>query len=753
MANDAAENSDFGPGEGTYIYEFPGFRLDERERILFAVPAGERVALPDKAFDTLVYLLRNRGRLVAKKELLDHVWAEAFVEENNLNKSIYAIRRALAPHSDVEYIETVKRHGFRFTAEVAHVAAVADPERGDESAVSKVSEQGPPPAASSVSAEPVRKIGPSRRWLVPAVALVLLLSVFAGLYIYRSAEVKAAKSRVLGVHQLTSFDGLDLFPTFSRHGNMLAYSSNKSGGFEIYVRQMAPGAADLQLTSDGGNNLQPSFSPDGTQIAYSSLGRRGIWIVPASGGTARRLTAWGSNPAWSPDGASIAYQSDPVNDLGSNARNAMPPSTLWVVTADGSSDPRQLTTAGSPPGGHGAPEWSPDGKRIVFDSGDWASSRVWSINSDGSDLTPLLLPDPSAPPERRFVVQSDPIYSPDGRSITFVANVGLSVESVPVDEHGAATAVPTKILDASSARVRHPAHSPDGKLIVYSSISTNSNLFTSKIGEDVAAPEPLTHAAAARSLTPSFAPDGKEVVYQQFATGTSSVIKAIGVDGSRDRALTTKSGVVPTWFPKGDKVGFTVMAEHGSEFWMTYADGSGEQKVFDYGHPDVTTGKLTPDGKNVIFNSKGSGTVNLWTIPIQGGESRQLTFDPEMAAFPAISPDGKWIAFQLKRGDDTHVAFIPVNGGDIVQVTKEPGQSWVSDWLPDSDGIVFAGYRDSRWNIYAVSRSTGKVRRLTQFNKLNSYVRYPAASPTGDRIAYEYAESTGNLWTIELDSK
>jgi DNA-binding winged helix-turn-helix (wHTH) protein/tetratricopeptide (TPR) repeat protein len=99
-------------------YEFADFRLDVRERMLVR-RGGERVALPDKAFDTLCVLVRNAGRLVEKDELLRSVWADSFVEENNLNKSVHAIRRALGDQNGTpKFIETVKRHGFRFVADV-----------------------------------------------------------------------------------------------------------------------------------------------------------------------------------------------------------------------------------------------------------------------------------------------------------------------------------------------------------------------------------------------------------------------------------------------------------------------------------------------------------------------------------------------------------------------------------------------------------------------------------------------------------
>lgn len=104
------------------IYEFGGFRLNVAEHFLVRLSGGERVQLSEKAFETLCILVRNGGHLVQKNELLNQVWPDSFVEENNLNKCIHAVRRALGEKpGEQQFIETVKKHGFRFVAEVRHV--------------------------------------------------------------------------------------------------------------------------------------------------------------------------------------------------------------------------------------------------------------------------------------------------------------------------------------------------------------------------------------------------------------------------------------------------------------------------------------------------------------------------------------------------------------------------------------------------------------------------------------------------------
>ena len=99
------------------LYEFDKFRLDVSERILWR--DGERLPLSEKAFDTLHALLRRGNHLVSKDELLTEVWADAIVEENNLDKNISILRKVLGERSGKgKYIERVRGHGFRFVPEV-----------------------------------------------------------------------------------------------------------------------------------------------------------------------------------------------------------------------------------------------------------------------------------------------------------------------------------------------------------------------------------------------------------------------------------------------------------------------------------------------------------------------------------------------------------------------------------------------------------------------------------------------------------
>jgi len=104
------------------VYQFGPFRLEPRERRLLR---GDRqIPLTGKAFETLLVLVERHGSLVPKEELLAAVWPETVVEENNLDRNISTLRKALGEKSSSpRFIETVPRVGYRFVAPVTQLTS------------------------------------------------------------------------------------------------------------------------------------------------------------------------------------------------------------------------------------------------------------------------------------------------------------------------------------------------------------------------------------------------------------------------------------------------------------------------------------------------------------------------------------------------------------------------------------------------------------------------------------------------------
>lgn len=102
------------------MYEFDGFRLDPRRRLLRAPATLAPVDLPPRVFDLLVLLVERAGHLIEKRTLLDRLWLDTTVEENSLERNVSLLRRALRTHGAAsDHIVTERGRGYRFTALVS----------------------------------------------------------------------------------------------------------------------------------------------------------------------------------------------------------------------------------------------------------------------------------------------------------------------------------------------------------------------------------------------------------------------------------------------------------------------------------------------------------------------------------------------------------------------------------------------------------------------------------------------------------
>ncbi|MFL6281947.1 MAG: transcriptional regulator, partial [Pyrinomonadaceae bacterium] len=104
----------------TPVFEFGSFVLNPPERLLLR--EGRPVEMPPKVFDLLLALVRARGHLLEKEELLRTVWEGSFVEEGNVNRQISTLRRILGDAAGSGgFIETVPKRGYRFIAPVRQI--------------------------------------------------------------------------------------------------------------------------------------------------------------------------------------------------------------------------------------------------------------------------------------------------------------------------------------------------------------------------------------------------------------------------------------------------------------------------------------------------------------------------------------------------------------------------------------------------------------------------------------------------------
>ena len=356
-----------------FVLDLDAYRLER---------AGAPLALEPKALNLLALIVQRPGHLFTKQELFDAIWPDTAVTDHALTRVVAQLRRALGDEArEARYIETVPTRGYRWIRPIAQ----ADSAQPRDVPVATAAERVAPVASAEVQSRVVSSVA-------AGVVLTILIGVLV-VWAQRGTPTSAPRDEAavaadhLGPRevrwpvQVTTHGGLDLHPALSPPGDAVAYVSDRTGAFEIYVRALGGTGTDSPLTSDGGQNVQPAWSPDGQYIAYHSYTRGGVWVVPSRGGVARQIAATGSNPAWSPDGRRIAFQSDEHADVTPMAFGAQSGSTIWMVNANGDGL-REVTRAGHPTGGHAAPAWSRDGRYLaftVFEGGP--SSGVWILDS------------------------------------------------------------------------------------------------------------------------------------------------------------------------------------------------------------------------------------------------------------------------------------------------------------------------------------------------------------------------------------
>jgi DNA-binding winged helix-turn-helix (wHTH) protein/TolB-like protein len=172
--------------DAPYCYEFGDFRLDPQERLLWRT--GAIVWLTPKAFDTLLALVENSGRVLSKDELMNRVWPDSFVEEANLAQNVSTLRKALGENTDgIKYIETLPKRGYRFVIPVQKVAT----EPGEADWPEAVA---PPVAAAAVIPVPLPTSRKPLLWK-PLFAAVIALLILGSAGIFLASKWRATKTQ------------------------------------------------------------------------------------------------------------------------------------------------------------------------------------------------------------------------------------------------------------------------------------------------------------------------------------------------------------------------------------------------------------------------------------------------------------------------------------------------------------------------------------------------------------------------------
>ena len=216
--------------------------------------------------------------------------------------------------------------------------------------------------------------------------------------------------------QLTNDPGNNAMPSFSPNGRRIAFASDRSGNWDIYMMDVT-GGQPVQLTNDATDDIHPSFSPDGKQLVYCSHGgQSGQWelvVIDVDNPATKRFIGYGLLPSWSPTENKILFQR--AQERGTRWFS------IWTIDYVNGEGVRPTQIAVSTNAAIISPAWSPDGKHITFstvldpNAGGAAKptqADIWIVAADGTGRSNLT---------RNQFANLQPIWAKDG-SIYFVSN-------------------------------------------------------------------------------------------------------------------------------------------------------------------------------------------------------------------------------------------------------------------------------------------------------------------------------------------
>ncbi|MBC7932001.1 MAG: PD40 domain-containing protein, partial [Rubrivivax sp.] len=670
------------------VFLFDDVRVDAETFKLWK--AGVSVPVEPKAFEVLLFLVRNSGRLIAKDELLDSVWKDTSVTENALTREIAKLRRLLGDDpKQARYIQTVHTRGYRFIAEVEIKSA--DAEKGNGSGN----------GSGHVEENEVRKVGKQKPLVVIAVPEYAPRNGHDsragshasqnGSHVSRNGARVSPNGSAVGTTTVSPSHHVEVAPQIapaSTPGAVADASSKRRPLVSIKTllvvgvaaacligalfarkfylansRPTPPTVLEMTpVTTAPELDLNPTFSPDGNSLAYSSDRGGGHEIYAkalAPGAREIQLTADGNRnmePAWSPGGDLIAYHSAKRGGI-------------WLIPPMGGVA-RQLTEFGC------RPAWSRDGSMVAFQSESFHdmiqpyanSATIWVVSArggaarhvtkggapPGGHLSPTWSPDGrriaflnadmnsmqiwSVAVESGELVQLSPngsgdkadvVYAPDGERLYFTMGMMLGV--IRVDPAtGARIGRGAVVADLGSTVFRHPSVSADGHKIAFSSWTVKSNVWSVPLSpqthEAAGPPVALTNELSSRNGLTAFSPDGRKIAYTAMRRGL------------------------------------------GYQLWLMDADGANKTQLSS-DQQAAYSPSWTPSGDEIMFESMRADRQTLSAIAVESGKERTLAQGEGLELF-RLSPDGRRAAFTYVADNNFfNIGVMSVEGGERRQLT------------------------------------------------------------------------------------
>jgi Tol biopolymer transport system component/DNA-binding winged helix-turn-helix (wHTH) protein len=776
------------------FYEFGPFRVDTVKYVL--TRDGEVAQLNLKAFEILLALIENRGQVLEKNELLQRVWPDTVVEENNLARNISALRKALDEHpNEHQYILTVPGRGYRFVASVREVDGASEdlialPTNGskaDASAALHEMNGAEPAARPATNEEPERdgvneagpgKIAPYKRWwIIALVALAaLVIAIPVAFLINRRPQIDSPPP--LKLWQLTFDPGLESEPSWSPDGRMLAYSSDLSGNFDIWVRPVGEGNP-IRATTSEAHDWQPDWAPEGNLLVFrSERDGGGLFVTPVFGGKERKVSSFGSYPHWSPDGRQILFYSSPLKD------DTVEIPKVYVVGLDGQA-PREVMSDFLPQFVYFRVAWRPDGKYLSL--WGWHRQHNWSFWNVPLDGGPPVKSEIDSKVDKQIkeaaVTFSNFVWSPSSRSLYFegTSQTVRNLWKVEVEPQSQRWIAGPERLTTGAGLDRDIAISPDGRKLAFTTRAEQTRLwsipFDASAGRVKGEGRPVT-AAGVRAIHPNLSPDGQRLGFVTRRAGKWELWEKSLKDGHETLLAADESQRSQIhWSHDGSRLIYhrsrPINAE-GSRYERSLvlmaAGGGAEQTLVTSSRSSINAWDWSLDGKWILggSDSQNPGRQPICMFPIAAEpqadtQMRMITSHPEKNLYQArFSPNQRWISFiaapAIEAGIST-IYVVPVSGGEWTRITEAKYFDDKPRWSPDGRRLYFVSNRTGFFNVWGIGfdPATGQPRgepfRVTNFESPARMVLPDVAimemALAADRIVLPIMEVSGGIWILE----
>ncbi|HVP90542.1 MAG TPA: PDZ domain-containing protein [Terriglobales bacterium] len=458
-------------------------------------------------------------------------------------------------------------------------------------------------------------------------------------------------------------------PTLNRTAVAFEY-----GGFLWSVPR--DGGAARQLTT-GGNESSPFFSPDGKWLAFSGMydGNMDVFVMPAEGGTPRRLT-WHPSPdvaaGWTPDGKKVLFRSSRESYADFDR--------LYTVPFEGGvAEPLPMWR------GEDA-SFSPDGTRLAYvPNMKWQTA--WK-RYRGGQTTPVYVIRLSDLALEKLPRENSNDSSPAwfGDTVYFLSDRKGPVTLFAYDTK---TKAVKQVLDNAGLDLKRVAAGPDalvyeqfGGLYIFDPASGKSRQVRIEVAGDLPATRAHFEKAAGMIQNAGLSPTGARAVFE--ARGEILTVPAEKGDVRNLTRTTAACERDPAWSPDGKSIAY--FSDESGEYALHIADqsGLGPAKKIGLGQPpSFFYGPLwSPDSKKIAYTDK---RLNLWYVDVEKGAPVKAATDrfddPSSAMNPGWSSDSRWLSYTKELENHFHAVFV---------YSLETGkESRITDGLSDARYPVF----------------------------------------------------------------